>query len=392
LARNLRGRVGPEAAIPVAVALIVLSASVLSWLPGTAARGSVGGPTGNGPGPRIAVGGIGAGFDPAARRDAEQLPDTVAHEPTAGEDALSGPGYQLTRVDPDAVAIDDTVQKPVIQGAFDQSGTLIKPISVVTTVADGRNLLKTYKVQRGDTLTGIAHRYGVSTMTIWWANNFKSSADFRVGRTLTIPPVNGLVVNVEEGDTLESIGKEHDVAADVIYETNGLQDTALVVGQTLVLPGAEGAPMPTRRPIVKPTEKPPSIRPPADYSGGAFIWPVVGGSNYISQYFHVGHYGLDIAADYGSRVRAVGSGTVIFAGWKNNGGGYQVYIAHGSNLYTTYNHMSAVSVAIGQSVAQGQQVGRVGQSGWASGPHLHFEVWIGRPWDGGTRVNPLLYL
>jgi murein DD-endopeptidase MepM/ murein hydrolase activator NlpD len=83
---------------------------------------------------------------------------------------------------------------------------------------------------------------------------------------------------------------------------------------------------------------------------------------------------------------------VIFAGWKSNGGGYQVYIAHGSGLYTTYNHMSAVSVGRGQSVAQGQQVGRVGQSGWASGPHLHFEVWRGEPWNGGTRVNPLIYL
>jgi murein DD-endopeptidase MepM/ murein hydrolase activator NlpD len=118
----------------------------------------------------------------------------------------------------------------------------------------------------------------------------------------------------------------------------------------------------------------------------------VGGGNYISQYFHYGHYAIDIAADYGSRVRAGGSGTVIWAGWKSNGGGYQVWIAHGSGLYTTYNHMSSITVGRGQHVGRGQQVGRVGQSGNATGPHLHFEVWRGPVWDGGTRVNPLGYL
>jgi murein DD-endopeptidase MepM/ murein hydrolase activator NlpD len=122
----------------------------------------------------------------------------------------------------------------------------------------------------------------------------------------------------------------------------------------------------------------------------AFPWPVAGG--YISQYFHYGHYAIDIAADPGTRVMAAASGTVIFAGWKNNGGGYQVWIAHGSNLYTTYNHMSAITVGRGQSVSRGQQVGRVGMTGNATGPHLHFEVWRGPVWDGGVRVNPLIYL
>ena len=121
-------------------------------------------------------------------------------------------------------------------------------------------------------------------------------------------------------------------------------------------------------------------------------WPVSGGGNYISQYFHYGHYGIDIAADYGATVRAAGGGTVIFAGWKSNGGGYQVWVAHGSGLYSTYNHLSAISVGSGQHVAEGQQVGRVGQSGNATGPHLHFEVWRGGSLERRQRVNPLAYL
>ena len=172
-----------------------------------------------------------------------------------------------------------------------------------------------------------------------------------------------------------------------------------MVGQVLVVPGAKGKPIPTPKPVKHSSVSKPrtsggggSSRPPTRYTGGRFVWPVSGGGNYISQYYHYGHYGLDIAADYGSRVRAGGGGTVIWAGWKSNGGGYQVWIAHGSGLYTTYNHMSAVTVGRGQHVGRGQQVGRVGQSGNASGPHLHFEVWRGPVWDGGTRVNPLGYL
>ena len=199
-----------------------------------------------------------------------------------------------------------------------------------------------------------------------------------------------------------ALAAKYAVNSTDILATNGLDDPNLVVGQVLVVPGAKGKAMAVAKP--KPAAKPTrnnvgprnsgggsNIRPPARYSGGAFIWPVVGGGNYVSQYFHYGHYAIDIAADYGSTVRAAAAGTVIFAGWKSNGGGYQVWIAHGSGLYTTYNHMSAITVGAGQHVDRGSHVGRVGQSGNATGPHCHFEVWRGPVWDGGQRVNPLAY-
>jgi murein DD-endopeptidase MepM/ murein hydrolase activator NlpD len=54
--------------------------------------------------------------------------------------------------------------------------------------------------------------------------------------------------------------------------------------------------------------------------------------------------------------------------------------------------MSAVLVSAGQTVTKGQRIGRIGQTGWATGPHDHFEVWIGKPWESGSyRVNPLRY-
>jgi murein DD-endopeptidase MepM/ murein hydrolase activator NlpD len=167
----------------------------------------------------------------------------------------------------------------------------------------------------------------------------------------------------------------------------------------LIVPGARGAPIPTPKPTKRPVVRAPavnrtptrtSVRPPAQYSGGAFAWPVAGG--YISQYFRYGHPALDIAADYGTAVKAAAAGTVTFAGWKSNGGGYQIWIAHGSGLYTTYNHLSSVAVSTGSRVGRGTFIGRIGTSGWSTGPHLHFEVWRGSIWAGGSRVNPLGYL
>jgi murein DD-endopeptidase MepM/ murein hydrolase activator NlpD len=257
-------------------------------------------------------------------------------------------------------------------------------------------MLDHYTIKQGDTLTGIASRFGVSMMTVWWANKLESKDSLKVGQDLIIPPVNGLIVTVKAGDTVDSLAKDNKITAAEIVEVNELEDTNLIVGQVLVLPGARGEPLPTP----KPTPAPVFVGggdgsnggPPVKYTGGAWAWPVIGGGNYISQYFTSGHYGVDIAADYGSTIVSPLSGHVIFGGWKSNGGGYQVWISHGNNIYTALNHMASVSATNGQNVGRGDRVGRVGMSGWASGPHLHLEVWIGAPWQSGSyRVNPLRY-
>jgi len=385
--RSLIGRLGPDRAVAVAVAGILLGASIVSVSAGRPAP-ATGGPTGDGPGPRIAVGGGVAADDWA---DGTDLTGNVEYgQPDSTADWQS----EFEAIDFRDEQIEPEV--PVsVEGPFSDDGTLIKPIAVDTTVPDGSALVKTYKVKAGDTLVGIAAKFGVSMMSVWWANDLKSKDDLSVGKTLRIPPVTGLIIKVTAADTLDALAARYGVNTTDILATNGLDDPNLVVGQVLVIPGAKGKPIPTPKPAAKPaprTSSGGSVRPPTTYRGGSFVWPVVGGGNYISQYFHYGHYGLDIAADYGSRVRAAAAGTVIFAGWKSNGGGYQVWVAHGSGLYTTYNHMSGVSVGRGQRVLRGQQVGRVGQSGYATGPHLHFEVWRGPVWDGGRRVNPLAYL
>jgi len=128
---------------------------------------------------------------------------------------------------------------------------------------------------------------------------------------------------------------------------------------------------------------------------GSWIWPV-GGYNYISQYFWSGHHAIDIAASQGTAVVTAVSGTVVKAGYNGyTGGGNVIWVMNGTKLYTTYNHLSYVGVRVGQRISTGQVIGRVGATGEATGPHLHFEVWLGYPWGLGTvanAVNPCAYL
>jgi murein DD-endopeptidase MepM/ murein hydrolase activator NlpD len=330
-----------------------------------------------------------------------RLPSTVAApvETATAPRRLEGADY--TPIDPDApIVAPDTAGEAGGPRSFLDDGTLLKPTAVSTSVPDGKKLLRGYTAGPGEDVTDVAKKFGVSPSTVEWANRLKGPV-LKAGEKLVIPPVDGVVVVTREGDTLDSLARRYRVDRDRIYTTNGLQDEVLVAGQTLVLPGATPAAPPDRKAVggdgpVAPGgndgKADPIVQVPRTYVGGPMTWPVVGGKNFVSQPFHGRHYGLDIAADYGARVTASAAGVVTYAGWKSNGGGYQVWIAHGSGLFTTYNHMSAVSVGVGQAVKKGQQVGRIGMSGRATGPHLHFEVWRGPIWDGGTRVNPLSFV
>jgi len=359
---------GRERVLPIGIAILVLIASVSSVAVSGTAIGATGSTSGAGAGPRLTIGGI-----------------------DAGTDSINGPdqaGY-LSGVGSTTVA-----SGPLDLGQYLSDGTLLKPLAVDTAVSDASAKLVSYTVKSGDTLTGIAKHFGISMMTLWWANDLAAKDVLHIGQKLEIPPVDGLVIVVKAGDTLDSISALTGMSADQIVAYNNLTDRTLVLGQVLIVPDARGKPIAvpaTPRPVAvrRTTSSSGSARPPTSYSGGTFAWPVPGG--YISQYFHASHPAIDIAAPEGTRVLAAAAGTVIWAGWKDNGGGYQVWIAHGSGLFTTYNHMSAVLVSIGQHVGRSQQVGRVGMTGNATGPHCHFEVWKGMVWGSGVRVNPLPY-
>ncbi|HEX5451328.1 MAG TPA: M23 family metallopeptidase [Candidatus Limnocylindrales bacterium] len=271
-------------------------------------------------------------------------------------------------------------------------GTLYKPVAVDTSIPGAADLLRYYTYRSKDTLTAVASKFHVSKATIWWANHLSTKNQPHAGQVLVIPPVDGLVITVQAGETLAGLAAKYKISSDSILTTNQLSDSNLILGQVLIMPGAKGAPLPT---VTKTTAKTSghSVSGTFRYVGGSWHWPVVGGGNYISQGFWSGHPGVDIAAHCGTEIVAARPGLVIFAGWQNNGGGYQVWISIGSGMYIAMYHMSAVKTHTGAVVARGQEVGLVGETGWATGCHVHFEIWIGYPWKSASyRVNPLHYI
>jgi murein DD-endopeptidase MepM/ murein hydrolase activator NlpD len=128
-----------------------------------------------------------------------------------------------------------------------------------------------------------------------------------------------------------------------------------------------------------------------------FIWPMTGVLTAkfgwrIHPIYHTKmfHYGIDIAAPFGTPIKAAASGIVAYAGWFG-GYGYTVILAHPNGFYTLYAHLSKYIVREGQKVYQGQVIAYEGSTGWSTGPHLHFAIYRK---IGGKKefVDPLKYL
>lgn len=131
------------------------------------------------------------------------------------------------------------------------------------------------------------------------------------------------------------------------------------------------------------------------YNGGAFAWPVPNNYRISSEYNPRDnpisgkaefHQGIDIPAGYGKPVVAAADGRVITAGWVN-GFGNTIMIDHGSGIVSLYGHNSSVTVSTGDWVNKGDQVAKIGSTGYSTGNHCHFEIRI-----NGRHTNPWTYL
>ncbi|WP_328774666.1 M23 family metallopeptidase [Deinococcus aquaedulcis] len=248
-----------------------------------------------------------------------------------------------------------------------------------------------YRVKPGDTLSGIAARYGLSTAQVQAANPRLRGGALQAGWVLTVPerPTPGRAYTVAPGETLSSIAARAGVSLGALLQANPQYKggRAVWAGAKLKIParGSVAAPARTSGGAVVRT---------ASSGRGQWVWPVVGHHRVSSGYGErelLGeremHYGIDISAPVGTPVVAARAGRVLEAradfarGW-----GWTVVLQHEGGWVTRYAHLSATLVRAGEPVVQGQAVGRVGDTGRSTGPHLHFGTYL--RWGPGESWTP----
>jgi murein DD-endopeptidase MepM/ murein hydrolase activator NlpD len=250
--------------------------------------------------------------------------------------------------------------------------------------------VSTYIVQPGDTVSSIAKMFNVTPGTIRAANDLSSDASLQVGQKLVILPITSIPYTVKKGDTLESIAKRYGGDVAEITSYNGVDDSTLVVGSTILIPNGE---VPATATVhVASTPRTHGVTGPSGIFANnphepahniGEIGTLAQTSYYIAPLAHYtrtqgihGYNAVDLAAPRGTPIMASAAGDVIVArsgGW-NGGYGSYVVIQHDNGSQTLYAHMSKVATYDGAHVEQGEVIGYVGTSGESTGPHVHFEI------------------
>lgn len=242
----------------------------------------------------------------------------------------------------------------VLNNANPESGVLVS-----------RDGILVYKVQKGDTLSGIAANFGISLNTIYWANKGVKGRALSVGQEITILPVSGIIHQVQPGETLQSIANMYGVTEPRIAKYNKrIIARGIGVGTNLIVPDAK----PLAELVSAATVALPELR-------GYFAIPTSGWNwgklhNYNA---------VDIANACGTPIYAAAEGlvTAVTGTEWNEGYGSYIIIEHPNGTKTRYSHNERNVVSIGDYVAQGDLIAYIGNSGNTHGPtgcHLHFEV------------------
>lgn len=230
-----------------------------------------------------------------------------------------------------------------------------------------------HKVVSGDTLVSIAQRYNLVPETIVGMNpSLQNGSLPSVGSILQIPPYNGVVVEVPQGQTWRQVAARYKVRPDALFEVNGCQKDPRIV----FVPGVNWSPNGAITASPKTTTLATSVQLsgyPLEQKTEVVLpygWQI--NPNTGKVFFHSG---VDLLAAVGTPVEAIASGTVVFA--KDQGTyGNLVIINHDGGLQSRYAHLDSIQVKVGQQVSQGQLIGTVGTTGQPTSQqsHLHFEI------------------
>ncbi|MFW5813998.1 MAG: peptidoglycan DD-metalloendopeptidase family protein [Spirochaetota bacterium] len=253
-----------------------------------------------------------------------------------------------------------------------------EPLSIDATVFTQIRRIE-YTVQPGDTISEIAYRFGLEPGTILSMNPVDDVRRLLPGTKLSIPDRDGLFHAVQPNESLWSIAESYGVPLAGILDANDIGTEVLDVGDTLFIPGAE--------------------MDSDDYLlaiGELFQWPVRSFSftsgygmrtDPITGEWRM-HSGIDLANATGTPILAARSGRIVHVEPNSGNYGNLIIIDHGDGFRSLYAHLSSFTVASGQWVNTGQTIGRIGNTGRSTGPHLHFSVIRNGRWEDPLKHLP----
>jgi murein DD-endopeptidase MepM/ murein hydrolase activator NlpD len=228
-----------------------------------------------------------------------------------------------------------------------------------------------YTLRDGDTVTSVAKTSGLTVETILSFNKIRSPRTLRPGQTLQLPNRDGILVALEAPEPVATLADTYQVYPELIVLANHLPEYTKKVEGGVFIPGGRLDPLELRKML-----------------GEYFLWPTKGGR--ISSFFgrrndpftgeRSTHSGVDIANYFGAPALAAGDGVVVATGYDSILGNF-IQVNQGQGFLSVYGHLSAILTKVGSRVKGGQLIGKVGSTGYSTGPHLHF---------GAYRWNKLL--
>ncbi len=296
---------------------------------------------------------------------------------------------------------------------FELAGTGILRMADLHTIlpARPRYEITTYKVVAGDTIFGIAEKFGLKPETILWGNYYSMGDNPHMlvpDMELNILPEDGVYHKWSDGEGLNGISRYYGVNPEDIIAWPGNNLTLAGVGDfshpnitpgtMLFVKGGKreftswATPRITRNnPGVAISIGPGYCKAVGNgaIGSGSFGWPT--NAHFLSGYDYspaTNHRGIDIDGNTGDPVYAADHGVVVYSGWNNGGYGNVIVIDHGNGWQTIYAHLDVAISGCGASVYKGGQIGTVGNTGNSFGSHLHFEMYS----DDYGKVNPWNFL
>ena len=263
---------------------------------------------------------------------------------------------------------------------YDETGKLLDVEASSKTVNFTQPVsYQTYKVRSGDTISGIAKKFGLTNIsTLISVNDIGNVRQLAAGQKLKIPSIDGIVYTVKKGDSLSTITGKYKISLEQLLDVNELTSETLTAGQQLFLPGAAMDASSLRNAMGELFRMPIAAKFRWSSPYGSRIDPIAGVKSF--------HTGTDMACPTGTPILAAMSGRVTTTGINRVYGNY-VIIDHGNGYQTLYAHMSKIIASKGQWVSQGTRIGLVGSTGYSTGPHLHFTVY-----KNGKLIDPMSVL